>query len=544
MKFLSARGILPACIISAVSVAALAAPGVASALPKTDKGAKCSGSSIEGLGSTFQDHAQQVWTGLKSPAKGFDESLVGCEGKAGAPTVIYNQEETPVNHQGSGACLKDFGVEHTASYKAFPYCGTDEAPNPTAINEIEKNAHTELGYEGRSLETIPVAQSAESIVVHLPTGCVAQSEPELSGKVTKLGRLVLDASTIEGIYRGTIKTWEEVDTAQGVEHGKDAITCKTGVKGETEAEKIQATKEGLEKTIRPVVRLDKSGTTHIFKEYLAEVNTGEWEAEEFNEPENGTKPKCGVIKPAGEKVTWAQVGEGCENQRWPEAANVLRPVVPRTGNKGVLTTVNETESSIGYSDIGYAREEGFFSKKCPVTKPATKPPLCSGENKKGTETTVGEQNTKFWAEVQNTEPGKTPITYTDPASNGDVEKAANANCAGTIYIAKHGETFPPKSTRETWYAAKAQLAQKKYSICGLTYDLALRQYYYFLSPEGVTAENSINIATTVGNYLEYVLSTKTEGGGKELKNHDYEAVPSTVLKEAQLGAQEIGSKLG
>lgn len=541
MTLVSARRLLLACVLAVTAVVALTAPGMASATaPVTDKGAKCSGSNIEGLGSTFQAPAQKVWTGLSSPAKGFDQSTIGCA-PGGTPTVSYNQEETPVNHQGSGACLKDFGSGATPDYKAFPFCGTDEAPNPTVINEIEAHAKSELGYEGRALESIPIAQGAVAIIVHLPKGCVAASEPEKAGKITKLGRLVLDDTTVEQIYRGVITTWEGVEAAQGAGHGKDTITCKTGAEHETEAEKIQATKEGREKTIRPVVRLDKSGTTHIFKEFLAQVNTGEWEAEEFNEPEGKTPPKCGTVKSAGEKVTWSQVAEGCENQRWPTAANVLRPAVPHTGNPGVVNLVNETESSVGYADLAVAREKGFFSAKCVLPKKA---PECGGENKKGTATKIGEQNERFWAEVEDSEPTSATPTYADPASNYDIEKAANSNCAGTVYIAKTGEKFPPKNTRETWYATKAQLLQKKYSICGLTYDLALRQYYYFLAPEGVSAAQSINIATTVGNYLEYVLSTKLEGGGKELKNHDYEALPSAVQKEALLGAEEIGSKIG
>ena len=525
MTSLSARRILPACVVSVAALAALMAPGMAGAttLPKTDKGAKCSGSNVEGLGSTFQAPAQEVWTGLKPPAKGFDQSTVGCN--SGSPTVVYNQSASA--DRGSGACIKDFGAGATPKYKEFPFCGTDEAPNPTVKDEMELHAKTEPGYEGDALETLPVAQGAEAIIVHLPSGCVAASEPEVSGKVTKLGRLVLDADTLEGIYRGTIKTWAEVESHQGAGHGKDTVTCK------------EETKKG--DTIRPVVRLDKSGTTHIFKEWLGQVFTGTWAAEEFNEPEGGATPKCGTIKAAGELVTWSQVAEGCENQRWPAAANVLRPAVPNTGNGGVIKEVNATESSIGYADLAFARDEGDFSAKCPVGKKA---PECSGEQKKGTALKVGEQNERFWAEVQNNEPSSATPTYAEPASNGDVEKAANSNCAGTVYIAKTGEVFPPKSTRETWFATKAQVVQKKYSICGLTYDLALRQYYYFLAPEGVSAASSVNIATTVGNYLEYVLSTKTEGGGKELKNHDYEALPANVLKEAQLGAEEIGSKEG
>ena len=143
------------------------------------------------------------------------------------------------------------------------------------------------------------------------------------------------------------------------------------------------------KTIRPVVRADKSGTTHIFKAFLLQVYTGTFAAEEFKEVNKGEKPcKEGNLE-AGATESWQQMSEGYENQRWPEAAKVLRPV--ETGNPGVVNEVNNTESSIGYADPRSPRNESFFSNKG-----------VGGENKKG------EQNEKFWAVVQNSEPGKTP----------------------------------------------------------------------------------------------------------------------------------------
>ena len=111
---------------------------------------------------------------------------------------------------------------------------------------------------------------------------------------------------------------------------------------------------------------------------------------------------------------------------------------------------------------------------------------------KGTETKVGSRSTKFWAEVQDTE---TPeVTgFADPASNGDVEKAANSNCGGTVYTNEAGEKFPPANTREPWNGAKAELVEEKYAICGLTYDLALRQYKYY---PGTTKEEAQTVQTS------------------------------------------------
>ncbi len=535
MRFLSVRRAVPVGIATAAALA-LGVPGVASAKkvtpPKTDVLEQCAGAlKIESEGSTFQGPAEFVWTGVNSEkgnektGTGFNlaSSSLACSGSQGSkakPEVYYNQ--TGSANRGSGSCLKTWGngiktfgeVKSGETYprvNKFPLCGTDEAPSKTVKEEFEKFAAPggEAG-NGEAIESIPVAQGAESIIVHLPKDCVASSEiTTAKGKTEKLGRLALDQEVIEEIYRGTIKTWSAAMTKEGTD-GHDVLTCTEGGAGDT---------------IRPVVRADKSGTTHIFKEFLAQVYTGTWAAEEFNEVNKGEKPCTSGELGAGAIVTWAQVGEGCENQRWPEAAKVLRPT--ETGNPGVINEVHNTESSIGYADLAVAREKGFFSKKTE-----------GGENKKG------EQNKQFWAVVQDSEPGKTPVTYEDPSVSGDKEKANNSNCKSTKYVAAKGEEFPPLSTRFDWSKVKAENVSATYPICGLTYVLAARQYYYYLQPYGVSEAESQKIATTVHDYLQWVVNAKSGGGGNILKNHDYEALTKTVQAEAEFGAEEIGSKEG
>jgi len=519
MTFLSVRRLAAACAVSAAAAAALVAPGAASA---SDLGEQCSGSSISGLGSSFQAPAQFIWTGENFTKKektgtGFNVngSEVGCNGSQkskGKPTVTYNQEEA---NKGSGACLKDFGIGATPKTALFPLCGTDEAPSQSGKESVEEAKNHNGEASGEDLETIPVLQGSEAILVHLPKGCVATSEIPSGTKKLKLGRLVFDNTTVDKVYRGEITTWKGAVEAQGAEHGNDTLTCTGG-----EAEENS--------TIHPVVRADKSGTTHIFKEYLAQVDEGKIKMEEFNEPQGKGKP-CNEVKAKGEEKTWAQVGEGCENQRWPEGieASKIRPV--ETGNPGVIHAVASTESTITYADLAAARELEEFSKK--FNKETGKG---GGENKKE------EKNIRFWAEIQHSLPGKLPVEYADPSSDGDVEKLGGSNCAGTFYAAKPGEKFPPKTTRAVWSAVKAEVTQKKYNICGLTYDLALRQYFPFLSTQGASEEAAKNAATTVSNYLLYVLNSK--GGGLEIKNHDYEKLTGTVLEEAEDGVKEIRTK--
>ena len=414
MTSLSARR-MAMCIASTAMVAVAAMPAAASATPERLE--QCAGESINGLGSTFQDPVQKIWTG-EIAGKGFNTNTkeAACQGKEiagkktkGKPKVVYHNATSA--EQGSGKCLAALGVGSTEVKKPseYDFCGTDEAPNPTQKKEIEEENGTYTNTTEENLETIPVLQGAVAVIVHLPGTCTAEAEPT---SLTKVKRLVLDDATIEGIYSGTITKWSEVISHQGVGHGNDKLNSCT------------AAQEAM--TIKPVVRLDKSGTTHIFKEFLAQVTTTPFQAEEFgNIDESATKnhvfPCGGTTDKPEEAKTWTQVGEGCENQRWPTAAHVLRPSEGNTGNGGVIATVGSEESSIGYADLAVAREKELFSSA----------------SQHG-----GEGESKFWVEVQNSKEKHGKVTYADPASNGDVATPENSNCKKTVYIEGVGHKIP------------------------------------------------------------------------------------------------------
>jgi ABC-type phosphate transport system substrate-binding protein len=445
-------------------VVALAAPGAASA----SIGVQCEGANVEAQGASTQKLAHQTVWGPTFNTSANKTACNGSQGSKGKPTVKYNST-------GSGAGLKAFGAEGaTPDYKDNAFVGTDEAPNSAQKTEIESHAS---GAEAKSLETIPVEQVAIAIVVHLPDGCKAENE---SGVSAYKGRLALNDKTIESIYRGTINKWSEIKDAG------DKLTC-TGGKAEEESE------------IKRIVRLDHSGTSHIFKTFMAAVNKTPFTAEAY--PTN-----CPTSLPE-ESKTWAETAEGCENQRWPVAAKVIH--ASAEGGGAVGKEVEKTASSISYLNLADARANGSF-----------------------TPGVGGKWTAKFWAVVQN----KTaePFTYADPSSNKDVAKLANANCSKTVYTDGKSE-FPPASTRELWDQAQAALNQVKYPLCGLTYDLALRQY----SKYGGGTETSLGEATTVENYLFYAITTSKEGGSAFLKNHDYEKLPTNVKKLSEKGIKEI-----
>ncbi len=298
----TARRILPACVISAAFAAALAVPGAASAEFTLQQ---CEGSGIHGKGSSAQKLLQiNVWN------KQFNESANakacnGSQGSGGKPVVSYTST-------GSGAGLESWGVETKAGGeirfgKENAFVGTEIAPNKKQSEEI-----TSHGTAG-TLLTIPVAQPAIAIVVHLPKGC-----EKVTGGPTP-GRLALKDSTVEKIFQGTATTW-------------NTVLNKATMTGSAECAK------SLQKTLKitRVVREDGSGTTDSFMKYLGVVFKRE-------------------VAPG---KTWDQLGEPANNTTWPNEAE--HPVLRGNGGGGVVKKVAETPGSIGYANVADARANVAF----------------------------------------------------------------------------------------------------------------------------------------------------------------------------------------
>jgi ABC-type phosphate transport system substrate-binding protein len=440
MGVFSTRRILSACALSATAAVMAAAPGAASAATQ------CSGSNIVAAGSTLQKLAQkEVW----EPEFNKSTNAKACSGAQGSkakPTVSYESI-------GSGAGLEKWGVKgHAFEAGSFAIVTTDEPVNAADKSTIESHAEKA---DSESVQTIPVIQGAVALIVNLPANCTATSTPAP-------GRLVLNNTTLEGIWHGTITKWsqitEEGDTVSGA-----------GCVPTTE--------------IQHVVREDGSGTTHIFKAYLALISSTPFETEK------------------GESKDWLQIDEGAENTTWPKADAVLRA----SGGGGLVKKVAETPSSIGYANLADARANGGFS------------------------TTGGPTTSKFWVEVQDSGVTTKKAKYADPSTDADSAGLANANCAKTKYTNGKGTKFPPKSTADTWNEVTTNTKEKNYPICGLSYDMVLSKYSAYPG----TSEGE---ATTASNFLTYVLEKKTGGGQLAIVNHDYEPVPTNLLKEANEGA--------
>jgi ABC-type phosphate transport system substrate-binding protein len=372
---------------------------------------------------------------------------------------------------GSGAGLKSWGAESKSpSEISFGIANAYVGTDePPNATQISEIEHQESTFTVNTLETIPVVQESVAIIVHLPSGCTATS-------TAAPGRLAISDATLQGIYAGTIKTWGQIAD------GGDVITgtgCSTD-------------------TITPVVRFDQSGTTHIFKRYLGLINTGK------------------LLTEAETNESWDELSEGSQNVVWPKAANVVKPAAKGGGE--LAAKVASLAGSIGYVNLAEARANAAF---VPPTGGANEP--------------------TFWAVLENGVKGKgksLKVTYEDPAVNGDVATLGNANCAKVAYT-NGTKPFPPPTVFEPWNevttavpGGPVELAEKDYSLCGMTFDLAFTSYS--LLPSTSEAE-----ATTVSNYLKYVVG-KAEGQ-KAIVNNDYYALPKgEVLTDAVGGAEKIG----
>ncbi len=282
MTGLSARRLLAGCALSAASFAAFLAPGAATA------SAACTVTGIKGQGSTLQEIAQHSYF------------IPGYNAKKTAECG----EVTEYKGTGSGAGLEAFGNnKHAAEYNTWTYVGTDQPPNPTQKEAIE------LAAGGQKLLSIPTLQAATAIIVNLPAGCTSASSKNSKAKT----RLMLDNTTLEGIFSRKITKWNQI-----TDDGDQLLPA--GCAGESE--------------ITRVVRKEGSGTTAITKKYLYQINQG---------AVDGTE-------------NWNELAEKNKNLSWPEEGTDL---VRGEGSGGVVNTVYSTAGSIGYVNLANAKSKFY-----------------------------------------------------------------------------------------------------------------------------------------------------------------------------------------
>ncbi len=407
-------------VASVLAVVGAIAPAVSSAAVET----QCSGVSITGQGASALSLAihEAFIPGFETQNDKY--ACDGTQGSKGTPTVTYT-------NTGSGAGLKSWGANASGEKSYGPgnaIVGTSEAPNPTQKTEIEANETT---LTPSALQTIPVVQFATAIIVNLPTGCTATS-------TSNKGRLVLNNSTLEGIWRGTINNWNEIGDG---------------------GDKLSGASCNAATPITRVVREDSSGPAHFLKKYLYLINNATFETEKAS-----TK-------------TWDEISEGKENTTWPKAINAVK--TKTSGEAAEDELVAKTPGSIGFGNLAEIRAGGLYT------------PPTGGPNKAA-----------FWVPIQNKSGEKVayadPATNKDVAATAEANCASTEYTNGVTAFPPASVTEPwntvTTSTTEPHYTLCGL-------VFALAFD-SYSSFPGTTEPEATTVENflsySLDTAATAG----------------------------------------------
>jgi phosphate transport system substrate-binding protein len=189
----------------------------------------------------------------------------------------------------------------------FTYTGKNQGlqVNYSGVGSGTGITDFEAGSVNFAASDVPMAAS-DLAKVPAASGPVVQVPDALGGVAVAYnlpgvtGHLKLDATTIAGIFQGTIKTWD----ASPIKALNPSVTLPSNA-------------------IVPEVRADSSGTTYIFTDYAAKAA--------------GTAWTLGTNKTIS----------------WPSVA------VQTPKNSGVAASIQSTPYSIGYIELGYAIQNHF-----------------------------------------------------------------------------------------------------------------------------------------------------------------------------------------
>ncbi|HWI70653.1 MAG TPA: substrate-binding domain-containing protein [Baekduia sp.] len=237
-------------------------------------------------------------------------------------------------------------------------------------------------------------------------------------------------------------------------------------------------------TITPVVRGDWDGETYQFKHWLTT---------QFN----------GTVTTSPNR-TWADLQVSSTNSVWPGSPIVSKSGCTMSGtchasggfgDEDEVQTVGAHEGSIGYAALWAVRKKYIIH-----TYPNLK-----------------------WITIHQ------GFTVTDPSTNGLATTYARSNCPS----ATSAYGFPPPVTI-TWSGVYETTPGSAYPICTLTYALAFTDYR---TRWGATTGQTT--ATTVHDYLNYVVSTTGGQTDALASNNDYAPLPSDLRHAATTGVAQI-----
>ena len=502
---LTALGVVAALAIAAAAVAPSA--HAAFAIPA------CSGSSVQGEGSSLQKVAQQeFWT-----THVFYTSF-GCETAALTSPITYNPD-------GSGCGIASIGGGAGAEAKCSDFQAgkvengyrdglTRFAGSDAPLTAAQKAAGEAAGSSKPGvIHQIPVASAAVTTVVHFPNECKLK-DPGKSGEASKNGNTSTGgpndptgAATGDTAAEETLRVHITAEEMEKIWDGAAAQSWGNVVpEADLEGEGGKTAKECAETPVIRIVRFDGSGTTYNFKAYLG-------------------------LLPATPANLWTTAPVVGDNNVWPiksgentspkpvngsnvceEASHICTGAAGGGGQ--VAKSVAATNGSIGYLDLATARKEGFD-----ITKKA--------------------KDHLYWIPQQTINPAKgneVGSHYVEPTAsptsniNGS-GAPQGANCTNADY---RGIPTTPAGdpTLGDWSSAIATGSEDTatYPVCALTYDFAFDDDapVYGLADEAK--------ARTVKDYLTAI---ESDAGQLGLASADYGTLKASIIKIGQNGVAAI-----
>jgi ABC-type phosphate transport system substrate-binding protein len=293
------------------------------AAPPTGVACQATDGKISGRGATFQTKAQNALiAGYTSDVCGpVANQFTGDP--AGSNMIAYNYSGA-TGHTGSGEGLKAASCRTDAfAGSDIPYFQADLTQLWGAAGSLTGANCSALGVSPdtfappytpagptwpntadatKNMMSFPVAGASVAIGVHIAASATCATPPTT---------LQFSTQTMSRLIGGDYANW----------NAPELVADNAGL-------------NGCSTPITRVVRMDKSGTTQTFKNYLAKADP------------NRTGAVC---EPT---TTWTTLAQSANNQTWPvtgTCAPLTRPTT--TGGAAVVSLVGSTDGAVGYADL-------------------------------------------------------------------------------------------------------------------------------------------------------------------------------------------------